>query len=288
MQKILVTTDFSANSKKAIRFAVQLASKIDAELLFYNVVHMVTIPSAWNVLHYSPFDTYELEKHQKRLEKFIEAVYKDSNLTPINYRCVCDLGNDVGTQIIDYAKKAEVDFICISARGAGILDKLFGTTPTYLITHSPIPVFIIPKNYRIQPITTICYASDVEDIDVEINKVFALAYLVKAKMKVLHYDYAVHLKDNKKKLNDLAVKYETDDVMFHYRKADPTIPLNNQLRKDVLVMKPSLVVLFTKQNRSWFDKLFEPTISTDMSFIVKTPLLVFRKENKKEEKYVIS
>jgi hypothetical protein len=75
--------------------------------------------------------------------------------------------------------------------------------------------------------------------------------------------------------------------MFHYRKADPTIPLNNQLRKDILVMKPSLVVLFTKQNRSWFDRLFEPTISTDMSFIAKTPLLVFRKKNIKEEKYAI-
>lgn len=288
MQKILVTTDFSANSKKAIRFAAQLASQTNAELLFYHVVHMVTIPSAWNVLHYAPFDTYELEKHQKRLEKFIETVYKESNLRPSNYQCICDLGKDVGNQIITYAEKNEVDFICISARGAGILDKLLGTIPSYLITHSPIPVYIIPKSYRIQPITTICYASDVEDIDVEINKVFVLASSVKAKTKVLHYDYAVHLKDNKQKLSDLAVKYETDDIMFHYRKADPTIPLNHQLRKDVLVMKPSLVVLFTKQNRSWFDRLFEPTISTDMSFIAKTPLLVFRKKNKKEEKYAIA
>lgn len=280
MQRILVTTDFSANSKKAIRFAAQLASQTDTELLFYNVVHTVTIPSAWNVLHYSAFDTYEIEKHQNKLEKFIEEVYNDSNLTPLNYKCVYDLGSDVGSQIIDYAKENKVDFICISARGAGVLGKLFGTIPSFLITDSPIPVYVIPKNYKITPITTICYASDVENFNIEIKAVLALASSVKAKVKVLHYDYAVHLKGNKERLNDLALKYETDDIMFHYRKIDPIFPLNSQLREDVLAMKPSLVVLFTKQNRRWFDRLFATTTSIDMSFNAKTPMLVFRKNNK--------
>jgi hypothetical protein len=98
----------------------------------------------------------------------------------------------------------------------------------------------------------------------EIREVAALA--TSAKAKVLRYDYAVHLKGDKEKLNNLALKYETDDIIFHYRKTDPIYPLNDQLRKDVLVMKPSLVVLFTKQNRSWFNRLFAPTISIDMPF----------------------
>ncbi|SFA92562.1 Nucleotide-binding universal stress protein, UspA family [Flavobacterium swingsii] len=281
MQRILVTTDFSANSKKAIRFAIQLASQTNIELLFYNVVVGVSIPSAFSNLHYTPFDALEVKKHQKKLEKFIETIYKDSNLTPINYKCVCELGNGIGNKIISYAKESKADFICVSARGAGVLNKLFGTTSSHLITDSPIPVFVIPNNYRIQPIKTICYASDIENIDMEIREVIALATSVKAKVKVLHYDYAVHLKGDKEKLNALALKYETDDINFHYRKTNPISPLNDQLREGILVMKPSLVVLFTKQNRSWFDRLFEPTTSTDMSFNAKTPLLVFRKKTNK-------
>lgn len=280
MQKIVVGTDFSVNSKKAIRFAFQLASQTNAELIFYNVVHMVSVPSAWSVLHYSAFDTYEIEKHQDKLEKFIETVYKDGNLNSINYQCVCEIGDDVGSQIISYATEVKADFICVSARGAGVLDKLFGTIASHLITASSIPVFVIPKNYRIKPITTICYASDIENIDMEMSEVLELASSVQAKVKVLHYDYAVHLKMNEQKLSMLALKYETDDIMFRYRKTDPVFPLNDQLRKDVLVMKPSLVVLFTKQNRSWFNRLFAPTMSTDMSFSAKTPLLVFRKNSK--------
>ncbi len=37
MKKILVTTDFSANSKAAIRFAIQLASQSDTALPFLHV-----------------------------------------------------------------------------------------------------------------------------------------------------------------------------------------------------------------------------------------------------------
>jgi nucleotide-binding universal stress UspA family protein len=280
MQKIVVGTDFSVNSKKAIRFAIQLASQTNAELLFYNVVFRVTVPSAWGNLHYTPFDTLDIKKHNKKLEKFILEICENSSLPKVNYECVCEIGDDTANQIISYAKKTKADFICVSARGEGVLDKLFGTISAELITSSPIPVFVIPKNYRIRPITTICYASDVENIDKEIREIITLASSVKAKVKVLHYDYAVHLRGDEQKLSDLALKYETDNIMFHYRETNPVYPLNDQLRKDILLMKPSLVVLFTKQNHSWFNRLFAPTISTDMSFSAKTPMLVFRKKTK--------
>lgn len=37
MKRILVTTDFSANSKAGVRFAIQLALQTKCELVFYNV-----------------------------------------------------------------------------------------------------------------------------------------------------------------------------------------------------------------------------------------------------------
>lgn len=268
MKRIVVTTDFSVNSKRAIHFAAQLASQTYTELLFYNVVPM------------SAFDTTEVEKHRNKLKNFIEGVYRNNNMIPTNYQCVCELGNDVGSQIISYAKEVKADFICLSARGAGIFEKLFGTIPSHLITESPVPVFVIPKNYTVQPITTICYASDMENIDQEITEVVTLATSLQAKVKVLHYDYAVDLKGNKEELSNLALKYETDDIMFHYRKTDPLFPLNTQLRDDVLAMNPALVVLFTKQNRRWFERLFEPTTAADMYFNAKTPLLVYKKNTK--------
>ena len=143
------------------------------------------------------------------------------------------------------------------------------------------PVFVIPKNYILKNFSTICYASDIENIDVEIKKVVELADSLKAKVTVLHYDYDSYLKLDKEKLNNAARKYESEKILFEYKKLNPKYTLNYHIRKDVLLIKPSLVVLFTKQNRNWFDRLFETHHSSNMSFNTKVPLLIFRKKEKK-------
>ena len=48
MKKILVTTDFSANSKAGVRFAIQLASQIKCELIFYHILETLK-SNAWIV-----------------------------------------------------------------------------------------------------------------------------------------------------------------------------------------------------------------------------------------------
>ena len=44
--KILVTTDFSTNSKAGIRFALQLAAQMPCKLVFYHIVELLT-PTSW-------------------------------------------------------------------------------------------------------------------------------------------------------------------------------------------------------------------------------------------------
>jgi nucleotide-binding universal stress UspA family protein len=41
MKKIIVAIDFSPNSKKTIRFAIQLASQAKAEIVFLHVVEII-------------------------------------------------------------------------------------------------------------------------------------------------------------------------------------------------------------------------------------------------------
>ena len=51
MNKIVVTTDFSNNSKKGILFAMQLAKQHHYELVFYNVVQ-IYMPTIWDNVYY--------------------------------------------------------------------------------------------------------------------------------------------------------------------------------------------------------------------------------------------
>lgn len=279
MNKILVTVDFSANSRKTIRFAIQLASQYKAEIIFLNVVSLVapTLDPTWDYAYYSQFQNDQVHRNKNQLGNLVKKVY-DSKLPPgVKYSCVCQLGSDVGDQIVTYAKKSKVNFICVGASGTGVIEKLFGTVATHLITNSPIPVFVIPKNYRLKPLLDLCYASDMKNLESEIKKVMELAKSIKANVKVFHLEFETELEENQKKFKEKTQKYETKEIKFHFKALDTLYPLNYNLRKVITQLKPSLLILFTKQNRKWIDRLLVSSESAELSFTAKTPLLVYRK-----------
>ncbi|RKS03604.1 universal stress protein [Flavobacterium sp. 102] len=279
MNKILVAVDFSANSRKTIRFAIQMASQSKAEIIFFHLVGLLapTSDATWDYTYYIQFQEEELQRSKNHLVKLIKEVYNSKLPSGVKYTCVCQSGNDIADQIISYAQKHKIDFICTGARGTGVMAKLFGTVAQHLITDSPIPVFVIPKNYRLKPLTDLCYASDMENPEVEIKKVLALATSLRASVKVLHFDYEIGLHENQDKLTAIAQKYETKNIKFHYKKLDAIYPLQDHLKRAIALFKPSLVVLFTKQNRKWFDRLLLSSKSAEFSFTTKVPLLVYRK-----------
>lgn len=282
MKKILVSIDFSANSIKAIRFAIQLASQTKAEVIFFHLVSIISpiTDATWDYTYYAQFQEEEVLRGKNQLVKLIKSVYNHKLPAGVKYSCVCKSTNNIGDQIVSYAIEHGVDFICAGARGTGIMSKLFGTVTTHLITNSPIPVFVIPKNYRLKPLTDLCYASDMENPENEIKKVLELAKSMGTTVKVLHFDYEIGLKENQEKLSKIAQKYETKEIKFFYKKLDALYPLNDHLKKTIALFKPSLVVLFTKQNRKWYDRLLISSESTEFSFTTKVPLLVFRKTSK--------
>lgn len=279
MNKILVPVDFSANSRKTIRFAIQLASQSKAEIIFFHLASVLapTSDAIWDYAYYAQFQDVEMQRSKNQLLKLIKEVYNDKLPSGVKFSCICQLGNDISDQIISYAKKHKVDFICVGARGTGVTAKLFGTVASHIITNSPIPVFVIPKNYRLKSLKDLCYASDMENPETEIKKVLELATSLRAAVRVLHFDYEIGLQENQDKLTALAQKYETKDIKFQYKKLDPVYPLHDHLKKVIDLFKPSLVVLFTKQNRKWYDRLLLSSESAELSFTAKVPLLVYRK-----------
>jgi hypothetical protein len=42
-------------------------------------------------------------------------------------------------------------------------------------------------------------------------------------------------------------------------------------------INPSMMIMFTEQNRNWFEKIFLSSKSAEYSFDAKVPLLVFNK-----------
>lgn len=274
--KILVTTDFSANSKKAIFFAIQLATQTKCELIFYNVVQ-IYLPSIWDNAYYYQFEKDELTNKQHDLEQFIADIYTQLKISNQNYQCLCKIGVSSSNETINYAKEINADYICVSTIGSGNFMQLFGTTASELISFSPIPVLIVPKNYEIEPIKTLFFASDFKNPEEELKKIETFSQTVQAKLEVYHYDYKWFMDENRIKYDQICDKYQTDNITFNLRKLDSGTPLLTHLENDIDNTNPSLVVVFTKSNHNWFSQLFLSSLSSELAFDTKTPMLIFKK-----------
>ncbi|OYY07603.1 MAG: hypothetical protein B7Y66_12415, partial [Sphingobacteriia bacterium 35-36-14] len=185
--KILVTTDFSLNSKTAIQFAANFSNQIKgAELIFYSAVEMMQ-PASWNLSFYKKYVAEEKHRLTKELEKFISSTSGVNKNIVNKSKFVIDFTKGTEKAIIDYAAKSKCQFICIATNGAGVLRKLMGTHTSYLVNHSPVPVMAIPSKYKTKAIKKITYVSDFENLVTELNKVAKLNSLLKGQTEALHY-----------------------------------------------------------------------------------------------------
>ena len=203
------------------------------------------------------------------------------NITPKNHQIAVyhDLNPTDG--IIEYAKKVNVSYICISTRGAGILKKLYGTNTSRLITKSDVPVLCIPSSYHKKPIKHILYASDMMDYKNELKKVVAFAKPMQATVEMLHLSYAYELAIDEQLMEDAMMKDLDYKVDLHYKTRDIEKSMIEDISMAVKKSKPSVLVMFTNRERSFFERLFISSNAQEYSFTGKVPMLIFNKKNKR-------
>ncbi len=277
MKKILVSTDFSNNSKSAIRFAIHWATMQKLELVFIYVLH-VTRPAQWTDEYFEKYSETEKKLFLSKMEKFIAAIYKKMNVAPGKYSCTVTSGISADVMINDYCTlNPGIDCVCISTRGAGRFEKFFGTNTGNLITNSVVPVFAIPKVYRVSKMNKVLFASDFFNYDTELQKVIAFALPLKAKIDVLHFTLPDEMLVDEKSIETASRKKYTYGLTVHLEKKDLLHSLIQNLRKQVAAKKPSVVIMFTHRQRTVFQKIFFSSKAEQLSFNLTAPLLVFKK-----------
>lgn len=279
MAKILVTTDLSNNSKSAVKFAFQLASQMPLEIIFFNIE--VGVPNnEWYPKKGKNKTKSTYDIRLEKLKQFIQRIIHDQNLPYTKFSCEVEIGIDTKNIILDFAKKKKVDYVCTSTRGAGLGKKLLGTNTSALIQHSTIPVIVVPKAYRVKPVREIWYSSDLANLANELAVVKKFADKTDSKIHVYNYDILAELDEVQSKQNKIAIKYTNDKLKFHFRKQHIENTISQDLQEDMKKRKPSMVVLFTKIKKSWFDRLFYRNNTAEVTFDTKVPLLIYRKTGK--------
>lgn len=276
MKKILVTTDFSANSKAGTRFAIQLQSQFSSELIVYHCIE-ISKPTSWSPAQFKKIANERVNEKMNELKTFVTRTYTQMGLKPLKCIYTVEVGTNVDAGIVSCAKKLKVDAICMATRGAGKIMKIVGTNTSHLIAKSPLPVIVVPRHYRAKPVTTLFYASDFISLDKELKHIRSFFKPLKLNVQVFHYDYSLHVQENLNKLNKKIRAHRVPGVTFHVKHIDLDTPLSARINKDISWQKPSLAAIFTRPNRSWVSRLFLSSEAANLSFDIKVPMFVFRK-----------
>ena len=272
--RILVTTDLSPYSKAGIRFAMQVANQSGAVLIFYHHIK-IEKPTRWSEKQFRTYRETEVAEKEGKLKRFINTIYEQSGNSG-RFQCVVSPASSLDRDIIECAVNKKADFICMSTRGAGAFQRIVGTHTSYVLTHSPVPVFAIPKNFKPEPLSQILYASDLTGIQTEIKKVKRFADAIKARLTVLHFD-DVHGVETRQKFRQVAKQHGSARVKFYLEGYNWEKDLSENLKMASRKFKPSMLVLFTQQDRSWYERVFFASKSASVSFDTNKPVLVYAK-----------
>jgi len=276
MNKILVTTDFSSNSQAAIRFAIQLASQHPYHLTFFHSTNLDQ-PTSWSKAIYESHEYSETKQTLTQLQGFVKEVYHAMGMQASNFDCVVRNNAATDQNIMQHAEENGYSFICLSKNGENKSNKWFGSTTSTLIKKSNTPVIAVPSNYQAEKILKVAYATDLKDLDTELEKVVSFTEPLAAQLELLHFSNPADALmepaqkeaiNNNIKEHHLITRFETFDI-------EKTLieNMNEAFQKS----KPSMVVMFTEQNRTLFEKIFSSSISAEYASVSEIPLLVISK-----------
>lgn len=275
--KLLVTTDFSVNSKGAIRFALTLAKQSkEIELTIYHAVRFMK-PTRWGDVFFKVYKREETERLTADLKKFVNSTLgkSKSKFAKIDY--VIDSVVSTEKDVLTYSEKNKMDYICIATQGAGMLRKVMGTHTSYIVNHSKIPVLVIPSHYRSKLLKNVTYLSDFENVKKEIDKVSKFTALIKCSLNVLHYSSMVLDKTKLDRYIEMFKAKEYSGIKLNIVKNNYEFPLLESVSKYVSKSKPELLIMFTKREKSFFESIFLPSKSAELTYTTKIPVLIYSK-----------
>ena len=145
IDNILVPTDFSGYADRALKKAIGLAQKFDAQIHLAYVV-----PDAPDIFKLSKYMTEGREQIQIELERKCETYFKDQlakfpEAAETKIKQVVLNGVPV-KEILDYEKRIKADVVVIATQGETALeDFIFGGTSSKIIRHAKSSVFVVRK-----------------------------------------------------------------------------------------------------------------------------------------------
>jgi nucleotide-binding universal stress UspA family protein len=158
---ILAPVDFSPVSLNAAQYAAQFALHIHANL---KLIHIVQLPVVYGEIP-MPIGNYEhiVDEGHVQLDALVQKLKHELG-EELNVQYEIKTGSPL-YEISEMAEKENPLMLVIGTRGLGGMERfLLGSVTLSLTKESPVPVLVIPDNWKFTPVVKIGFATDLERV----------------------------------------------------------------------------------------------------------------------------
>jgi len=144
-QRILVATDGSTLSKKAVRSAIDLAAAVGAELVALYVVPRYPVSYFEGGVTVSTTEIARTEKQwAEKGQAVVDAVRDAAEAAGLKAKATIARSDLVAEAILANVKKYKCDLVVMASHGRrGLKRILLGSETQHVLTHSTVPVLVL-------------------------------------------------------------------------------------------------------------------------------------------------
>jgi nucleotide-binding universal stress UspA family protein len=143
-QRILICTDGSPLSEKAIQSGISLAAGLDAEIVAFTAIDFYPQSYFEGSVALTAKEVQAIEKQwREKAQGLLDDIQKQAHARDVKTTTALGQGN-VSDAIIKAAKKHKCDLIVMASHGRkGVARVLLGSETMAVLTHSTLPVLVL-------------------------------------------------------------------------------------------------------------------------------------------------
>ena len=278
IKKILVPVDFSDTSVNALKYATELAGKMNARL---EIVHVYHITAGGDT---SFFVNESMIKNQQLVsEKKLKELASDiPSLENIPHAFAVEFGL-TSSALLNYLDAAGIDLVVMGTKGAtDILSKVVGSTTTDIINNARCPVIAIPKEARSVHWSNVAVALDKIEMDTGALKSW-LSYL----RQIFDCNfYVIHINETPADTNypeqqQDVLKQLFEEIPFHFH-AVASHSVERGLIDHMKEVEADVLMIFPRKRHIIID-LFTHKVTNHLCEQLHQPIFAYRETANKEK-----
>ena len=275
MTRILFPTDFSAAADHAFGFALLLAERMGAEVIFFHAYNLAA--SADMLAPAEIIQALQAEEEARALEhlrtyqaRLQDGAHRSVPITPL-------LRTGYAAEAIAaVAVETQPDLIVMGTKGATHqLDAFLGSATTQVIQEVQVPVLAIPSQAPWASVQRIGLATDFKhESSINLARLGMVARALEAELHCVHVA-DLDVLPNLDNLLELEARYRKETayerVHLHLLSDTQVAPALSQFVTDQQID----LLAVTTHRRSLFQRLFHKSLTRKLALEARIPLLAF-------------